>query len=371
MFKYKQGNDWIILLSYCDDTAYFTSSEEVRKRFEKAMCQRFDCKLLGQLHWFLQARITQDQKYNITIDQSRYAASMCKRFLPNEEIVSPSEADKSKYLAPLPSGMVFTKEDRSKDAFTVKQSEDEFQLKYPVVIGSLLWILNSYPRLQFAIRKLAKFMNLPGKVHFRALKHLLQHVRCHHLCGLTFYSDLMDAPISKLLFDNGIDPAETPLFGFADSSWQDCPDTSRSTGGYHIILQGGIVDSATTFPTPVARSSAEAEYNNASCAAAAVNAMAMLVQDIRFDDPDQPLRIPLLLDNKACIAMGESFKDSKRTRHILRGYHYVRWMIKEGRLVLVWIPSEIQLADPATKNLLGSAGTLVKFREQFETTVLL
>lgn len=182
---------------------------------------------------------------------------------------------------------------------------------------------------------------------------------------------MIDAPVSKLLFGQGIDPSEAPFFAFADSSWQDCPDTSRSTGGYHIIFQGGIVDSATTFPTPVAKSSAEAEYNNASCAAAAVNAMAMLVQDIRFEESDKPLRIPMLLDNQACISMGESFKDSKRTRHILRGYHYVRWMIKDGRLVLVWIPSQIQMADPATKNLTGTAETLVSFRDIFEAVVIL
>jgi Reverse transcriptase (RNA-dependent DNA polymerase) len=58
LFKYKKGNKWIILVSYCDNTAYFASSDEMRKHFEKSLCQRFDCKLLGQLHWFLQAQIT-------------------------------------------------------------------------------------------------------------------------------------------------------------------------------------------------------------------------------------------------------------------------------------------------------------------------
>lgn len=131
------------------------------------------------------------------------------------------------------------------------------------------------------------------------------------------------------------------------------------------------MDSATTFPTPVARSSAEAEYNNASIASAAVNAMAMLIQDIRFENPDTPLKIPMLMDNQACISMGESFKDTKRTRHILRGYHYSRWMIQEGRMVFVWVPADIQMADPTTKCLTGTATTLVKFRDIFEATVLL
>jgi Reverse transcriptase (RNA-dependent DNA polymerase) len=76
LFTYKNGDDWIILLSYCDNTAYYTSSDTVRQQFETALCSRFECKLLGQLHWFLQARITQSDNFNITLDQSRYAASI-------------------------------------------------------------------------------------------------------------------------------------------------------------------------------------------------------------------------------------------------------------------------------------------------------
>jgi hypothetical protein len=151
---------------------------------------------------------------------------MSKRFLPNEEITTPSHDDMQKYLAPLPSGMTFTKVDRSKDAQEVRLLQEEFQLDYPAVIGSLLWILNMFPRLQFAIRKLAKFMNLPDRVHFKGLRHLLHHVQCHHLCGIKFYANVMDAPIAKILFGYGVDPTEAAFFTFADSSWQDCPDTS-------------------------------------------------------------------------------------------------------------------------------------------------
>jgi hypothetical protein len=87
----------------------------------------------------------------------------------------------------------------------------------------------------------------------------------------------------------------SPFYVFADSSWHDCPDTGRSTGGYHIFMQGGIVDSATmTFPTPVALSTAEAEYNNASAAATAIASMSMLTQDLKQLSTDIPLKFPLL-----------------------------------------------------------------------------
>ena len=333
------------------------------------MCTRFECKLLGQLHWFLQARITQHTNFDITLDQSRYVTAMLKRFLPNYDAITPLQQDVTKYAAPLPNDTIFTKEDCATDLFALKELEYEFQLDYPVVIGCLLWILNTYPRLQFAIRKLAKYMRLPGRTHFRAIQHLLHHIRCNHAFGLTYYSEVLDSPLAKLLFSNNIDPLEYPIFVFADSSWQDCPDTGRSTGGYHIFLQGNIIDSAKTFPTPVALSSAEAEYNNACCACAATNAIAMLYNDINGHDPDMPLNIPILLDNTAAISMGESFRDTKHTRHLLRRYHYVRWMIEQGRAHLKWISTDAQLADPTTKCLLALAPTLLLFRAIVESKV--
>ena len=89
---------------------------------------------------------------------------------------------------------------------------------------------------------------------------------------------------------------------------------------HHIFLQGNIVDSAVIFPIQVALSSAEAEYNNACYAFVAANALAMLYNDINNQDPDTPLNIPILLDNRAAISMVESFHDSKHTRHILRRF---------------------------------------------------
>ena len=50
---------------------------------------------------------------------------------------------------------------------------------------------------------------------------------------------------------------------FSDSSWQDCPDTGRSTGAYIIFYQGGPIDHGTNVTVPVAQSSAESEYNAA------------------------------------------------------------------------------------------------------------
>ena len=43
---------------------------------------------------------------------------------------------------------------------------------------------------------------------------------------------------------------------FSDSSWQDCPDTGRSTGAYIIYYQGVPIDHGKYVSGPVAQSSA-------------------------------------------------------------------------------------------------------------------
>ena len=67
---------------------------------------------------------------------------------------------------------------------------------------------------------------------------------------------------------------------FADSNWQDCPDTGRSTGAYIILYQGGPIDHGTHVPGPVAHSNAESEYNAAFTAGMALAHFRMLIHEL-------------------------------------------------------------------------------------------
>ena len=80
--------------------------------------------------------------------------------------------------------------------------------------------------------------------------------------GLNYYADMNDAPVTELLRQDGI-KTENHLMAFSDSSWQDCPNTGRSTGEYIIFYQGGPIDHGTHVSGIVAQSNAESEYNTA------------------------------------------------------------------------------------------------------------
>jgi hypothetical protein len=124
-----------------------------------------------------------------------------------------------------------------------------------------IFSMNTFVYLHFPIRKLAKFMIRPGRTHFAAAAHLLRHLRCSTRCGgLTYYADIQKAPITQLLAS--IDaPTDFPFVMFTDSSWQDCLDTSRSTGCSRLLPSEALLTASSVRLDPVVSSSAEAECN--------------------------------------------------------------------------------------------------------------
>ena len=83
--------------------------------------------------------------------------------------------------------------------------------------------------LSFAVHKLAKFSANSGKAHFEGVIHLLRYISDNKTLGLKYYADLNDAPVTDLLRQSNVN-TNNHLMDFSDSSWQDFPETGRSTG---------------------------------------------------------------------------------------------------------------------------------------------
>ena len=144
------------------------------------------------------------------------------------------------------------------------------------------------------------------------------------------------------------------MIDFSDSSWQDFPDTGRSTGAYIIFYQGGPIDHVTHVPGPVAQYSAESEYNAACTAGMALSNFRMLIHKFLNKDPDiVPEEAPfIVLDIKSSMCMTNNGKDTKHTRHIARRINFVRNGEKCKMHKIDWCEGGLQLADIGTKNLI-------------------
>ena len=367
IFTRRDGDKFLILLNAVDDQLYMSNCDDMRKKFEVDISSHFDVELMGQAHWYLQARITQHANFDITLDQSRYAALICNRFIPSLTIDSVTPEDCETYKRPLPNDFIATKEDQANDMFEVKRLADEFGFKYSSVVGMLIFSMNTFIYLHFGIRKLAKFNTRPGRKHYEAAAHILRHLRCNtRRGGLRYYANLADSPFTKLLasFDG---PTDYPLVLCTDASWQDCPDTSRSTGCYMLFAQGGIVDAASFVPNPIALSSAESEYNAGAFGVTAAQHVRQLFQELHGLEPDTPLSIPLVMDSSSAIAIASKSRDTRHTRHIQRRIHFVRFEFLRGNHFGVKILGTLNPSDIGTKHV--DSATLETHRLIVQVTV--
>ena len=92
-----------------------------------------------------------------------------------------------------------------------------------------------------------------------------------------------DAPVSDLL-RQAIIKTGNKLIAFYDSSWQDFPDTGRSTGAFIIFYQGGTIDHGTHVTGPVDKSSTESEYSAACTVGMASAHFMMLIHELLNKD---------------------------------------------------------------------------------------
>ena len=112
--------------------------------------------------------------------------------------------------------------------------------------------------------------------------HLIGYIKNTSNKYLKFYSNLKESPVYKVFTENKITIDEDTVVTFTDSSWNDCIDTGRSTGGNCSIMQWGPVDHSSHLPIPVAMSSGEAEYISAATAWMKASHLRMLIYDLRY-----------------------------------------------------------------------------------------
>ena len=166
---------------------------------------------------------------------------------------------------------------------------------------------------EFCSAQVRKFSSNPGKVHFKGLVHLLSYIRSNKTLGSNYYDDMNDAPVSDLLRQASI-KTENNSMDFSDSSWQDCPDTGRTTGSYIIFYQDGKIDHVTHVPGPVYQSRADSEYNAACTAGMSLAHFRILINELLNKDPDMvPEGVPMIvLDSKYAICMANNVKDTQK-----------------------------------------------------------
>ena len=149
---------------------------------------------------------------------------------------------------------------------------------------------------------------------------LFGYLRKYPDYAIKFYHDVKQSPIYQITKSNNIPTSE--IVAFSDASWQDCPDTGRSTCGSMIFYQGGIIHARSHVPGPVALSSCKAEYMSACEACMTAAHIRMLLYDYKYlgtknyCKTHQVLKIApavLMVDNQAAVQLSQNDKLSRPT----------------------------------------------------------
>jgi hypothetical protein len=93
--------------------------------------------------------------------------------------------------------------------------QEAYNIDYSSCIDSLIYLSYTRPDISFAVNKLVKYSIQPGEKHMVALIHILRYIKQHTSLGLTYYSDITQSIVYKLLQEKNITPSRN-MFTFSD-----------------------------------------------------------------------------------------------------------------------------------------------------------
>jgi hypothetical protein len=302
-----------IIVAYVDDVLFVGPSQSFIQSKKKLFMTKWECRDLGDCKEFLRMRLIRKGQ-SIYIDQCSYLEKVIERF----------GMTNAKYArTPLPTGYTPTPNEG--------EVNPQLRTQFQQIIGSLLYImLGTRPDIAFAVTKLAQFAANPSKEHLDKAKYVLRY-----LSGTAKYALVYKGASNK------------GLIAYTDSDYAADPVKRRSTTGYIFKLADGIISWQSRAQKTIALSATEAEY----MALSDCSRQAVWIQNIFTELGLQVRPTQICADNEGGIFIASNPVQERRTKHIDVRFHYVRDLIEQKRIDVVWVPTDDNPADMFTKNL--------------------
>jgi hypothetical protein len=289
------------------------------ERLKEEISHHWDISDKGELSWYLGFEVKRNRAARtISINQCSYIEQMTEKFrLTNAKPVS----------TPMEPGAQFTKE---QGPSTPTQMMRMRYVPYTEAIGSVLWpVMISRPDATFPVSVLSQFIQNPGRTHWEALQRVIVYLNSTKDLWLTFGG------------------RTTSLEGYCDADWAGQKDR-HSISGYSFHLGQGAVTWSSKKQYIIALSSTEAEYIAQTHAAKEALWLRTFWAEMQNAEPTT---MTINCDNQGAIALSKDNKFHARTKHIDIRYHFIRKAVEDGKLAVVYIPTEDNAADIFTKVL--------------------
>ena len=140
------------------------------------------------------------------------------------------------------------------------------------------------------------------------------------------------------------------VIGYSDANSARCVASRKSTSSYIFMLASGVVSSRSAKQTLTTTSTMEAEF--VSCFEATSHGVWLksFMSGLHIvDSISRPLR--LYCDNSAAVFMAKNNKSGSRSKHIDINYLAIRERVKEKKVVIEHISTELMISNPLTKSM--------------------
>jgi hypothetical protein len=207
------------------------------------------------------------------------------------------------------------------------------QLEYASAIGSMMYAMHcTKPDIAFAVCKIFRYTSYPSIDHWKAISRVLGYLKRTINLGL-FYSKF---------------PAV--LEGYSDASWITSTSDNKSTSGWVFTLGGGVISWASKKQTCILHSTIESEFIALAAAGKEAEWLRNMLLDINLW-PQPMLAISLHCDSEATMSRAYNKVYNRKSRHISLRREYVRQLILDGIITIVYARSSSNLVDHFTKGL--------------------
>jgi len=258
----------------------------------------------------------------LTLSHEEYYDELLERF---------NMLDCNSMPTPAETGTVYSKIDISASEEDILFMKDK---PYSNLACSLLYPANiSRPDTTWACNTACKFLQNPG-VHWQLVQRITRYIKgTKHLF---------------LIYNGNLPMIVT---SFADATWADDVDDRKSTGGYLFFIGSSLISWSSKKQKSVSLSTNNAEFAALSEACREGRFIRGLLFEL--SPATLPPHIPIYIfeDNEGAINQANSNILNNANRTIALKFHHVREELIHGRIKLLSISSQEQIADGLTKAL--------------------
>jgi hypothetical protein len=289
VFTSQSEKNKILLAIYIDDGLIIAEGREQINKILDELQKEFEI-THNKVNLFLGLQIEQFPTGNIFVHQKAYARRVLQRF--NMENANPVVIPTNPHDE-LGSHIHLTGEDECTTA------------PFREAIGSLMYLsVATRPDTTFAVNRVSRYLEKPKKVHWKAVKRILEYIKGTIDYGLKFESH-----------------QENKLVAYSDADYAGDTESRRSTTSEYV----------------------------AACQTAKEIAWTKNLIKNLLDTKE--VSTTLYLDNQSAIQLIKNPVFHKRSKHVDVRYHYIREQYERNEFLLEYTPSKEQHADILTKAL--------------------